>query len=191
MKRNGGDTDAELFDEAMSGVRRLRQDRTVPEIVFRKPVPPSAMDREALRELDRLIAGKTPLPLQDTAEYIEGAVPGLDRRTLVKLQRGEFTVQADIDLHGVDAETARKLVERFILECHTRGLRCARIVHGRGRNSPDGVPVLKSRLPRWLSRGPARSAVLAYTSAHAKDRGAGATYVLLRRRGRPRRPDPL
>jgi DNA-nicking Smr family endonuclease len=186
------DRDQAIFEEAMSGVRRLERDRSVPQIVFRAPVPYSEREREALRELDRLIEEDSPLPLHETDEYMEGAVRGLDPRVLRQLRRGKFTLQAELDLHGVVAETARGLVERFIVECHRRGLRCVRIVHGRGRNSPGGVPVLKERLPRWLARGPARQIVLAYTSALPHDGGAGAAYVLLRsaRSRRPRR-DPL
>ena len=90
-------------------------------------------------------------------------------------------MQADLDLHGSDAPTARVRVERFLLEAQGRDLRCVRIVHGRGKNSPGGVSVLKTSLPRWLSRGPARHAVLAYTSAAPRDGGPGASYVLLRR----------
>jgi DNA-nicking Smr family endonuclease len=186
------DPDQALFEEAMSGVRRLEQDRNAPEIVFRAPVPYSERERQVLQELDRLMEEDSPLPLSETGEYMEGAVQGLDPRVVRQLRRGEFTLQAELDLHGVVAETARGLVERFIEECHTRGLRCVRIVHGRGRNSPGGIPVLKTRLPRWLGRGPARQIVLAYTSALPHDGGAGAAYVLLRssRSRRPRR-DPL
>lgn len=177
----------ELFEEAMAGVRPLEKNRVAPRVVLRKPVPPTARDREVLRALDTLIAGDDPIPLAETDEYVEGAVPGLDARIVRQMRRGEFRIEADLDLHGVDAKAGRRLVERFIGESHARGLRCVRIVHGRGRNSPDGVPVLKSRLPRWLARGPARLCVLAYTSAPPHDGGAGATYVLLRKRG-GRRP---
>ena len=83
--------------------------------------------------------------------------------------------------YGVDAETARRLVEDFIGECRSRGLRCLKIIHGRGRKSPGRIPVLKANLPRWLARGAARHAVLAYATAPARQGGAGATCVLLRR----------
>jgi DNA-nicking Smr family endonuclease len=191
MSRDPSDSDRDLFEEAMSGVERLEHDRTVPEIVFRSPVPYSAREREALRDLDRVIEGETPFPLQDTDEYLEGAVAGLDPRVIRRLHAGEFTLQADLDLHGKDSETARRLVTRFIRGCHARGLRCVRIVHGRGKNSPGGIPVLKAGLPKWLGRGPARHVVLAYTSAPLNDGGAGATYVLLRSGGRSPGGEPL
>jgi DNA-nicking Smr family endonuclease len=180
---------AELFEQAMAGVDPLEQDRHLPQPVFRAPVTISAHEREVLRELDALVAGEGPDDMIDPDDVIEGKVPGLDPRVVKQLRRGEFTVQADLDLHGVDSESARGLVERFIVEGHTRGLRCLRIVHGRGRNSPGRVPVLKTNLPRWLTRGPARLLVLAYTSAPRHDGGAGASYVLLRAgRSRPASP---
>jgi DNA-nicking Smr family endonuclease len=180
--------DSDLFEEAMAGVRPLQRNKAVPRVLLRTPVPPSERDREVLRALDQLIEGEDPVPLHETDEYVEGAVPGLDPRVVRRMRKGEFKAQADLDLHGLVSETARKLVQRFIAESQARGLRCVRIVHGRGRNSPGGVPVLKSSLPRWLSRGHARRSVLAYTSAPPRDGGAGATYVLLRKGAAARRP---
>ena len=181
MARPGDDReDLSAFEEAMSGVRPLERDQHLPQIRYRPPKAVSEHEREVLRELDALVAGGGD-ELGDRAERHEGKVPGLDPRVMKQLRRGEFTVQGDLDLHGVDAETARGLVEHFILDAQKRGLRCVRIVHGRGKNSPDGVPVLKTRLPRWLARGPARLVVLAYTSAARHDGGAGASYILLRR----------
>ena len=175
--------DKALFDEAMAGVQPIEHDRHLPQISFRRPTSISEHESEVLRELDRIISGEAPFTFVDSDELIEGAVTGFDPRTVRQLRRGEFTLQADLDLHGIDAATARPLVERFITDCHARGLRCVRIVHGRGRGSPGGIPVLKSNLPRWLARGPARLIVLAYTSALPRDGGTGATYVLLRARG--------
>lgn len=166
------------------GVTPIEADRHLAEPVFRKPVPLTERERETLLELDRIVSGEAELSLADTDEYVQGAVSGLDRRVLKRLRRGEFSVQADLDLHGVDAATARELVLRLIEQSSALGLRCVRIVHGRGRNSPGGIAVLKTNLPRWLARGSARRAVLAYTSATPQDGGAGAMYVLLRKASR-------
>ncbi len=191
MTRDPSDPEQDLFEEAMAGVERIEHDRQVPEIVFRAPVPHSAHERDVLRELDRIIEGDAPVPVQYTDEHLEGAVAGLDPRVVRQLHKGEFTLQADLDLHGKDSETARRLVTRFIRDCHARGLRCVRIVHGRGKNSPGGIPILKAKLPRWLGRGPARHVVLAYTSAPSNDGGAGVMYVLLRSGGRSPGSEPL
>lgn len=185
--------DDEVFAEAMEGVRKLDRKQREQQVLYREPVKLSAREREVMRELDALVNGEIPFDLRDSEEVLEGTVPGLDPRVLRRLRGGEFTPQADLDLHGSDAATARVLVEAFVVESHARGLRCIRIVHGRGNRSPNGEAVLKRSFPRWLARGPARLIVLAYTAAPQADGGLGASYVLLRK-GPGRRPlgrDPL
>jgi DNA-nicking Smr family endonuclease len=185
-----GDDDAE-FLEAMDGVRPLERTQQPQQPRYRDPVPLSERERDVIRELDALVNGSGPFDLRNSDEILEGCVPGLDPRVLRRLRRGEFAPQADLDLHGCDAATARVMVEEFIVESHARGLRCLRIVHGRGNRSPNGEAVLKPSLPRWLARGPARLIVLAWTAARQADGGAGASYVLLRKGpGRKPRPSP-
>ena len=166
----------------MADVAPIPQDRLAPEPIWRDPMTLSERERDVLRALDELVEGVRPLAPEDTDEHIQGSVPGLDPRVMRQLARGELAIQAELDLHGCTAETARGLLERFIVDANARGLRCVKIVHGRGRRSRGGVPVLKRQLPRWLGRGPARHIVLGYTSARPNDGGAGASYVLLRRR---------
>jgi DNA-nicking Smr family endonuclease len=181
------DEDEALFAEAVAGVSPLPQTRRAPAPVYREPVPLSEREREVIRELDALVSGEAPFDARHSDEFMSGCVPGLDPRVLRQLRKGEFTPQADLDLHGSDAESARGQVESFVVDAHARGLRCVRIVHGRGRRSPNGEAVLKPALPRWLGRGPARFIVLAYTSAPPTDGGTGAIYVLLRRGNGARR----
>jgi DNA-nicking Smr family endonuclease len=185
MKERNDDDAA--FAEAMAGIAPLEPTQRPPQPIYREPVPLSAREREVMRELDAIVNGEAPFDVRDSDEFMEGCVPGLDPRVLRRLRRGEFTAQADLDLHGTDAATARALVEAFVVESHARALRCLRIVHGRGKRSPNGEAVLKPSLPRWLARGPARLIVLAYTSAPQSDGGTGASYVLLRK-GPGRRP---
>jgi len=175
-----GDDD-DVFSEAMAGVEPREQTQRPPQVVYRKPTSLSEREREDLRELDALVNGEGAFDLRDPDDVQEGSVRGLDPRVLRRLRKGEFTRQAELDLHGCDAATARAHVEAFVVESHKRGLRCLRIVHGRGKRSPNGEAVLKPSLPRWLARGPARRIVLAFTSALPADGGAGASYVLLRK----------
>jgi len=183
MGRNARIDDEEraAFEQAMADVRPMDQDRLAPEPFWRETASISQREAEVLRELDALVTSQEPLALENTDEYIRGAVPGLDPRVVRDLSRGQFTVQGELDLHGSDAPTARARLEQFLVQAHGRGLRCVRVVHGRGRGSPGGTPVLKAQLPRWLARGPARGIVLAYATARPRDGGAGASYVLLRR----------
>jgi DNA-nicking Smr family endonuclease len=178
------------FAAAMADVRPLRADSRVDA-----PAPAALTtrakideDAETLAELSDLVAGNGHFDISDSTEYVEGAVFGLDPRILRRLRRGEFAYQAMIDLHGMSAATARVEVERFITDALAKGHRQVLIVHGRGRNSKDNVPVLKERLKSWLARGRIGRGILAFTSARPADGGAGALYVLLRRRRGAKEP---
>ena len=108
--------------------------------------------------------------------------------TAAFLRNGEFAYQSHLDLHGLTAIEARDAVGRFLAAAHRTGQRCVLIIHGRGRNSKDHVPVLKHRLAGWLSRTSWARLVLAFTTARPCDGGVGALYVLLRRERSVRRP---
>src|SRR5207244_3993166 len=148
---------------------------------------PISEEAEALMLLSDLITGSARFDITDTREYVEGAIVGLDPRLVRRLRRGDFAWQSHVDLHGMTAEEARPVVDRFLADSVRAGLRCVLIVHGRGLNSKDQKPVLKERLKTWLARGRPSRVVLAFTTARPCDGGAGALYVLLRR-DRSRRP---
>ena len=113
---------------------------------------------------------------------IEGWAPGFDRRRLRPLRRGELGCELELDLHGLRREEARRALRATLRRAIGTGLRCIRVVHGRGLRSAE-EPVLRTALPEWLAEPPHGNAVLAFASAD--DRRGGATYVLLRRpRGR-------
>lgn len=184
------ESDDDLFCREMSDVRplpsddRLREHRP-PPTPLRPIVDP---DAEALAMLCDLVTGNGDFDIADTVEYVEGSVVGLDRRLLHRLRSGEFAYQSHLDLHGMTAQEARTAVDQFLTRAYQRGQRCVLIIHGRGLNSRDQVPVLKRRLANWLARGPWARLVLAFTSARLCDGGAGALYVLLRRYRQPKRP---
>jgi DNA-nicking Smr family endonuclease len=178
--------DAEkLFQDAVAGARPLdahRRQRVAeppPASPGREVVHP---DAEALAALCDLVAGSAPFDISDSDEYVEGAVVGTDRRLLQRLRRGEFSYQAHLDLHGLTSNEARSEVHAFLTRAYQEGKRCLLIIHGRGRNSRDQIPVLKQQLTGWLARGQWSRLVLAFTSARPCDGGVGAVYVLLRKR---------
>jgi len=119
MARDPDEDDA-LFAAAVAGVVPLEQTRLAPTPVYRDPVPLSEREREVIRELDALVNGESPFDLRNSDEFLSGCVPGLDPRVLRRLRKGEFTPQADLDLHGCDAATARGLVEEFVVAAHAR-----------------------------------------------------------------------
>jgi DNA-nicking Smr family endonuclease len=103
--------------------------------------------------------------------------PGVRDQTLRQLRRGRFPVEDELDLHGLNQAAAREQLAEFIASSRHAGLRCVRVVHGKGYRSGARGPVLKIAVNTWLKR---HADVLAFTSARAIDGGTGAVYVLLR-----------
>jgi DNA-nicking Smr family endonuclease len=171
-----------LFAQAMHDVRRLPEgpQRTLPVAEARLP-DPEAEDREVREQLEGLVSGEATFHLSDTDEFMEGAVADLDRKTRQRLRRGDFAVQAHLDLHGQTREEAHAALEGFVKRERGLSHRCVLVIHGRGLNSKGQVPVLKEQMGRWLSRGALGKQVLAFCTARPCDGGAGALYVLLRR----------
>lgn len=100
------------------------------------------------------------------------------------LRRGYLEIGAELDLHGLTVRYAREDLNRFLAACNQRGIRCARIIHGKGYGSEGRQPVLKQKLNLWLRQ---REEVLAFTSAPRHDGGTGAAYVLLRNPNKSKR----
>ena len=104
---------------------------------------------------------------------------GLGTDVLAKLRRGQWTVQAELDLHGHDSVEAHDALADFLDEARGVGMRCVRVIHGKGLTSPNREPVLKGKVRRWLQRW---DDVLAYCEAPQNAGGGGAVIVLLRGR---------
>ncbi|MDF1591175.1 MAG: Smr/MutS family protein [Desulfobacterales bacterium] len=173
----------ELFRSAMSDVTPiLRRNRTPKPVNTSRPkASPCNPDRDALIQLKNLVCRGDGFVISDTPEYIEGTgyrVPELMTR---RLHRGDFSIQAFIDLHGLSVAAAKDAFESFMTTAVKMGKRAVLVIHGRGLSSP-AEPVLKTRVYDWLTRGRWRNRVIAFSSARACDGGAGATYVLLRQR---------
>lgn len=114
--------------------------------------------------------------LVDTRQEPSYLRAGLGRDVLRKLRRGHWVVQDVVDLHGLNREQAKLSLAEFLGSCLKRGLRCVRVVHGKGLRSPGKEPVLKGKVQLWLAR---RKEVLAYCEAPANLGGSGALLVLL------------
>ena len=171
------DTDnPDLFQDAVKGVRKLKQTRVnhVPPKPTPVPRPREREDHKALADAfsDHFIPAHE-LESGDEVAYLrQGHSPDILR----KLKRGHWDVQAQLDLHGMLAEEARLYVAEFLIQSKNRGARCLRIIHGKGFGSRNGEPVLKNRLRSWLMQQPE---VIAYCQAKEEDGGGGALVVLL------------
>ena len=105
--------------------------------------------------------------------------PGLSADVVTRLRRGQWSIQAQIDLHGLRRDEARDQLAAFVREALQRGQRCVRVIHGKGLGSPGREPVLKAKTQRWLAQC---TEVIAFAQATGTQGGAGALVVLLERR---------
>ncbi|MBN1275994.1 MAG: Smr/MutS family protein [Deltaproteobacteria bacterium] len=144
--------------------------------------PPNTDEIEVMSYLSDLVSGNAQMDITFSDEYIEGAVQGFSPNLMKRLRQGRFPIQNHIDLHGLTKQEAEAKIREFIIKSHSLGLRCVLLIHGRGLNSENHIPVLKERIPVWLNRGPVKKIVLAFSTARPYDGGTGAIYVLLRRR---------
>lgn len=179
-KHADGDID---LSQAFADVTRLPpRNRARPSRPRPLPVARLRMeDERAALELSKYAA--EPIHGWDIGQELEGEQTfvrnGLGSDVLSKLRRGHWVVQDVIDLHGMTADEARDALAAFLLDARNRGLRCVRVIHGKGLTSPNREPVLKGKVRRWLSQW---DDVLAYCEAARHAGGAGAVVVLLRGR---------
>ncbi len=137
--------------------------------------------RDPAATLRDLLDGRIEFAVCHTEEYMEGFVAGLDPLILGKLRAGSLSPEAHLDLHGLNARQALDALAIFMKNAYTRSLRAVLVITGRGRNSPDGIGVLRLQLQEWLTHDPFKRVVLAFCTAQPHDGGPGAVYVLLRK----------
>jgi DNA-nicking Smr family endonuclease len=171
MKKPLQDADYELFRAEIEGTKPLQHEQIEP---YRKRPAPIPRPRPADDDDDPALLSESEV---ETHDFLLFSRPGLQSRVLQELQRGQIEPGLELDLHGLTAEYARRVLREFLAECHHRHVRCARIIHGKGYGSQRRQPVLKCKVNYWLRL---REDVLAFCSAARRDGGTGAVYVLLR-----------
>ncbi len=142
-----------------------------------QPVPVQQQlddQRVLLESLSDEFDASTLLEVDDALSFRR---PGVGTDVTRKLRRGQWSIQREIDLHGLRREDAREALAAFLRAAHRQGLRCVRVVHGKGLGSPGKVPVLKGKVHSWLVQ---KDEVLAFVQARADEGGAGAVVVLLK-----------
>lgn len=166
-----------LFVRAVGAVEplpdrgRVQTARAAPEPVARQ----RALDEAAVLR-DALSDGFDASSLLDTDDALSFARPGMGPDVVRKLREGRWSVQRELDLHGLRSDEARAALSAFVREAHRSGLRCVRVVHGKGLGSPGREPVLKHKVHSWLIQ---KNQVLAFVQARPAHGGAGALLVLL------------
>ena len=169
--------EAELFRASMSGVTPLRsQDRAQHARPLPQPIPAQRQrdDRETLKDsLSHHIPWDAGMETGEELCYLRN---GVGAQVLRQLRRAHWVIQDELDLHGLTVEEARGSLVGFLNQCIRRGLRCVRIIHGKGLRSKNREPVLKRKVAGWLMQ---REEILAYCQARQADGGSGAVVVLL------------
>jgi DNA-nicking Smr family endonuclease len=170
-----------LFREAMRDVKPLARDpQTPPGPQPPRPAPRARFTRADRRAiLEESLSGAPDDPALAGGEEITFTRPGVPATILRKLRRGQYRIQAEIDLHGLTVREAKPALRAFLGEALLRGTRCVRIVHGKGLRSGTKGPVLKHVVGGILKH---TGHVLAVVSAPRADGGSGAVYVLLANR---------
>jgi len=182
-KQANPENDKRLFMEAMAGVQKISKKGVIEYFIKKRPKKRMENNDEAetLMQLNNLVKHGEGFIIADTPEYIEGAGLGTHPEFPKRLHRGDFSIQAHIDLHGLNVKDAHFAFENFLKDAVKSGKKGVLIIHGRGLSSP-AKPVLKTKVHEWLTSGPWRKWTIAFTSARSYDGGAGASYVLLRQR---------
>jgi DNA-nicking Smr family endonuclease len=176
----GESTDEEIFSEAMDGVEHIFWKHMPCPSSKPARAPEEDSDFEERKMMQEAMEEDAPIPIPDHPEYIEGWIGVAGKRFLPNLRNGLYSIQGQIDLHGLTQEEARAAVEEYIIRMSRYRSCCIKIIHGRGINSPIDRATLKDSLPRLLSTRRMSHYVVAYASAPSRDGGVGSTYVLLR-----------
>ncbi len=170
-------SETNLFIRAAGRVTLMPDERRV---VFKKEPPapqPMQYQRDEQAVLIEAISDEFDVgTLLDVDDLLSFRRPGIGVDVTYKLRRGDWSIQRQLDLHGLRRDEAREKLSFFIREAHKHGSRCVRVVHGKGLGSPGKAPVLKSRVHSWLVQ---KKEVLAFVQAKPADGGGGALVVLL------------
>ncbi len=166
-----------LFQAAVGAVHRLPAHGTAD---LRPPAPQPTPKQHLLDEaaaLREAVSDEVDITtLLDTDEHLSFRRPGVGPDVARKLRQGQWAIQRQVDLHGLRTDEARETLGSFIRETHKQGIRCVRVVTGKGLGSPGKAPVLKDKVHRWLVQ---RAEVVAFVQAPPAQGGAGALVVLL------------
>ena len=170
--------DAELFRRTIGDVKPISPSAKAEPTASRPlPIPRQRMADEQAALEESLSDEFNVDTLLDTDEGLSYARPGIGGDILRKLRRGNWVIQGQLDLHGMRRDEAREALAEFLRNAIKRGMRCVRVIHGKGLGSVNKEPVLKSKVRSWLVQ---KEEVIAFCQARAADGGAGALVVLLK-----------
>lgn len=178
QKQKQESKDQNLFRLAIGRVQQLDHKGYI-QPQREKPIPiPKQRHQDEQRVLKESLSDEFDVEsLLDTDDALSFRRPGIGPDVVRKLRKGHWALQGQLDLHGLTKDGAREALGQYLRDATKKGVRCVRIVHGKGLGSPGKTPVLKKYVLGWLMQ---KNEVMAYTQARAAEGGAGALIVLLR-----------
>lgn len=174
-KTNSSDSFAAMLD----GVKILNSSD---KVIHNKPKPrpmPQQAAQDEKRIMQELLVSPNEYEHEDMqpGDSLSFMQPGIQKQVFRKLKRGQYSIEAELDLHGLTRDEAQLQLNEFIVYVRDSGIRCVRIIHGKGYGSSNQGPVIKPLVNQWLRK---RAEILAFCSARPVDGGTGAVYVLVK-----------
>lgn len=170
--------DIQLFRKTVGDVKPVNNDRIDSAGTPKPEAIPLQLQQDEAKAVEDMMSSHYDLSELERAESISFHRPGIQLSVLRKLKRGQYSIEARFDLHGLNAKQAYTTITLFLTNMRTENKQCVLIIHGKGKRSNNEGPVLKPLVAKWLSQ---RDDVLAYCSARPSDGGNGAVYILLRK----------
>jgi len=176
------DDPAELFRKAVGSVTPIADDKVAPTRREIKARPRQFEKDERAVMHDAMHDTRDPDEL-DAGEHLSWRREGVQNRVMKKLRNGHYSIQQEIDLHGLTVAQAREALTEFVAHVtDSHQSCCVRIIHGKGRKTATDAPVLKPFVSSWLRQ---RKHILAFCSCKPAHGGTGAVYVLVRQSREP------
>jgi DNA-nicking Smr family endonuclease len=170
--------EAQVFADAMKGIEPIKSTGRVEHEPQRPPATPRQRELDEQAALQASLSDEIDIErLLDVDESLSFRRPGIGSDVLVKLRRGHWVVQSQLDLHGLRVDQAREALTAFLARAVKREQRCLRVIHGKGLGSVGKEPVLKGKVLKWLVQ---RDEVIAFCQARPTDGGSGVLIVLLK-----------
>ncbi|MFK8069112.1 MAG: Smr/MutS family protein [Gammaproteobacteria bacterium] len=177
MSKDDKTQDLDLFQQSISIDKKLKFDGIKPARIKLNPTIKNSNDTEN-DVVDNMFSEDFEPANLETGDELYFYRPGVSKADFRKLRKGQFIIQSELDLHGMTVSMAREELANFLHYCRKTGKRHVRIIHGKGRGSAQGQPVIKNKVNIWLQQ---RDEILAFCSARPADGGTGAIYVLIKK----------
>jgi len=169
------------FADLLDNVKPLHEEHHNRADIHRPKIKPEPIPKETIKDEQRVLQESLEVSLEvedlQPGDSLSFCRPGIQKSIFKKLKKGQYSVGAELDLHGHTRPEAQVALAQFIKHSRENNIRCVRIIHGKGYGSNNQGPKIKPLVNKWLQQ---RNEILAFCSARPNDGGTGAAYVLLK-----------